>query len=141
MNTRLPLAVLFLAWLAATTWTVAPPASRVDCYGDPLPPGALARMGTARFHLLCRIAISSDGKTHVAIGNAEEPAHHEKAFYTLRGQGWHIVEELEIQRKEGLQRVFMSCSRCCETLLNRLLKVFNGSQATTGQCFLLDQFP
>src|SRR5262249_21128492 len=44
---------------------------RTDLLGDPLPPGALARMGTVRFRLpgkVKRVAFSPDGETILAYG-------------------------------------------------------------------------
>jgi len=45
--------------------------ARVDRYGDPLPPGALARLGTRRFRhheALAAVALTPDGKTVAASG-------------------------------------------------------------------------
>jgi WD40 repeat protein len=50
--------LLFL--LAPPAEAAAPPGRRVDAFGDPLPPGAIARLGTARTHGLA--SLSPDGK-------------------------------------------------------------------------------
>src|SRR5439155_10894045 len=43
---------------------------RTDFYGDPLPPGALARMGTLQLrHEEAQVAFARDGKTLVSFGN------------------------------------------------------------------------
>src|SRR5262249_12522587 len=75
-----PLAATLLAFLLVHRIDGEPPgpsakdlpaaekATRTDCYGDPLPPGALARMGTVRYRPgsqeFC-LALSPDGKTLV----------------------------------------------------------------------------
>ncbi len=45
----------------------APP--RLDCFGDPLPPGTLARLGTLRFHRCDRAACSPDGKPIATVNS------------------------------------------------------------------------
>lgn len=62
--------------LIRTDWADEPrpshkPAARVDRIGDPLPPGALLRLGTLRFQhpdVVQDMALSPDGKTLVTIG-------------------------------------------------------------------------
>ncbi|MHC4915827.1 MAG: WD40 repeat domain-containing protein [Planctomycetota bacterium] len=50
-------------------------AAKVDVHGDPLPPGAVCRMGTVRFHQRSRInglCYSPDGKTIASGGDGRE---------------------------------------------------------------------
>src|SRR5262249_51492781 len=62
--------VLALLFLEAQADAAAPPAVRRDLYGDPLPPGAVARLGSMRLrHLapLNRVAVSRDGSLVASI--------------------------------------------------------------------------
>ena len=64
----LPLALLLFT-LPATGGSAAEPKPHVDLYGDPLPPGAIARLGTIRFRrgaVVTSSALSSDGRRLVA---------------------------------------------------------------------------
>src|SRR6266542_2935011 len=58
--------------LSAADPPPAKPAPRLDASGDPLPPGAIARLGTARFRhgeTVKSVAHSADGKVFVSSGN------------------------------------------------------------------------
>jgi len=62
------IALLCGAWLIAGS---EPAENRVDQYGDPLPPGAVARLGTIRFRPdgeVYRFGFSADGKSIAAQG-------------------------------------------------------------------------
>jgi WD40 repeat protein len=88
MSTQVRLLILFgllLLPVAATSsqpeaasrnqTTSAPQGPRVDLYGDPLPEGAIARMGSVRFHHpggISAAAFAPDGKSIVAVGRAKE---------------------------------------------------------------------
>lgn len=69
-----PIALVVLAWSAAGQTFPAPqkpldlPKKAIDLYGDPLPSGALVRLGTVRFrrtseHTLAGLAFLADNKT------------------------------------------------------------------------------
>src|ERR1700691_3596747 len=62
--------------LPASARVAAQPAvARTDLYRDPLPDGALARLGSVRFHHpggLVAAALSPDGKTMMTVGGVEE---------------------------------------------------------------------
>jgi WD40 repeat protein len=69
----LRLCFAFLAALPVTGRGAAPPAPRLDRYGDPLPPGAVARMGSVRLRYAAAVsslAYSPDGSL-LAVGLGE----------------------------------------------------------------------
>ncbi len=71
---RTPLLLLSAALLPAAARGIEAAGGR-DLYGDPLPPGALCRMGTVRFHQRGRIqglCYSPDGKTIASAGDGRE---------------------------------------------------------------------
>src|SRR5215468_5607291 len=64
---------LFATGAAVPPATTAPPAARTDLLGDPLPDGALARVGTLRFRhfaTIVSVAYAPDGKS-VATGGRD----------------------------------------------------------------------
>jgi WD40 repeat protein len=65
------IAVLVLLVLAGPGLAVAPPTTRRDRFGDPLPRGAVARLGSVRLRHLSvfgGVAVSSDGSRIVTLG-------------------------------------------------------------------------
>src|SRR5262245_8033815 len=71
---RLP---ALLAWLALAVPEMRGEPPRTDFHGDPLPPGAVARLGSARFrhdHLPGPAAFSPDGKTMAVLVDRLETA-------------------------------------------------------------------
>jgi RNA polymerase sigma factor (sigma-70 family) len=68
--------------------------ARTDRYGDPLPEGALTRLGTIRFRLgngLYHMALAPDGKTAVSVGG------------NAQTQFWDVATGKEIRRIEWKQ--------------------------------------
>jgi WD40 repeat protein len=75
---------------ARTTPQAAPAARRVDRYGDPLPPGAVARLGTWRLrhpNPVNALAFSPDGRFLASVGS---PA-----------VVWDVLTGREVRRLEG----------------------------------------
>src|SRR5689334_6370209 len=65
--------VLLLAAVGTGTASAAEKKPRTDLYGDPLPPGALARLGTIRLrHRAATIAYSADGKTLLSFSRGDK---------------------------------------------------------------------
>src|SRR5262245_16449871 len=88
-RTLLALAVLLLG----VVWPARAEPPRSDLYGDPLPEGARARMGTIRFRQggsLTNVAIAPDGKTLATAGSENSVPIWDAATGKIVQQlGWH----------------------------------------------------
>jgi RNA polymerase sigma factor (sigma-70 family) len=89
---------------AAETGEGNEPPQRVDRFGDPLPPGALARLGTIRWRFdggtISALAVSRDGKTLTAVC----PNTGIFVFDMTTGKVVRRLPEEETARKELLQK-------------------------------------
>jgi hypothetical protein len=64
------LPILALSGITGLAARADAPEPALDAYEDPLPPGAIARLGTTRLRHACRaLAWAPDGKTFASIGN------------------------------------------------------------------------
>ena len=79
MHTTSRLGIVVLLLLFPVSVPAAPP--KTDAFGDPLPPHALARLGTARFralHEIEAVALSPDGKV-LAVADGDDLALYDAA--------------------------------------------------------------
>src|SRR5262245_1141058 len=75
MSLRASVACALALFVASPAHPAAPPVPRVDALGDPLPAGALARLGTTRFRQSDQVnvvAISPDGKLAAGVSCSAE---------------------------------------------------------------------
>src|SRR5262249_22053877 len=71
--THLAAGTLLVLLASAAAYGENPRAKRTDRYGDPLPPGAVARLGTARLrHGYAKVTFSKDGKRLISLGSDGE---------------------------------------------------------------------
>jgi RNA polymerase sigma factor (sigma-70 family) len=98
------------AGAAAAPPAAASPEVRTDPRGDPLPPGALARMGTVRWRLegppADAMAVAPDGKTLVTVNAAKGIV----VWDTATGRALRQIPEDPEQRKQWLGEPFWSVS-------------------------------
>src|SRR5262249_21632097 len=110
----LPLAVVLLVLAASRAGHLpdgggrapADPAVPVDCFGDPLPEGAVARLGTLRLRHgggVYAVCFARDGKTLVSYGGDD-------TFRT-----WDVTTGRELDRR---QRLGPSLRRCDDAVFS-----------------------
>ena len=117
--------VAVVAVSSLCAWAVSPetrPATKHDVYGDPLPNGAISRMGTVRFRhggRITQIAFSPDGKTIYSaspddkvVRAWESTAGHEVKQFKGNGGMWSVAitpdgKRLITGEDGGLFRVWM----------------------------------
>jgi WD40 repeat protein len=78
------------------TGTASAVAQRKDFYGDPLPPGALARMGTLRLQTVGRVLAFSPDETLFAAASPKEAGARESIVGL-----WSVSSGLPVRRLEG----------------------------------------
>jgi WD40 repeat protein len=85
---------------AAPTFGQVPP--RTDLYGDPLPAGAIARMGSTRFHLaggVLATAFDPDGKNVMVVGRRDDG---------VAVRFWDVTTGKETARFTAAQRTWVN---------------------------------
>ena len=102
---RCCLSLAFILVLFLPAWASGKP-PRLDRHGDPLPPGAVARLGTTRLRLVPEaneVALSEDGKL-VAAGTG----YHGARIRVWEATTGRLVCEIELSGGSGLPRLLLS---------------------------------
>jgi hypothetical protein len=80
--------ITFAAWLLATS-ALAQTALRSDAYGDPLPRGAVLRLGTTRLQTRGGFAWTPDGKSLITMKNGTVFFWDMEDGHCSQTAGWH----------------------------------------------------